>query len=78
MEVRDGTRDPWGGPGQIVGLLNRFGTGWESVREVRDGSGGFRGGPRQIVGLLNRSGTGWGSVREVWDGSGNLGEVLDG
>ena len=38
-EVRDGSGDPRGGPGQIVGPSGRSRTGQRTLKEVRDGSG---------------------------------------
>ena len=57
-EVRDGSRDPWGGS--------------ELDGEIRDGSGDTQGGPGQVKGPSERSGTGRGTLEEVRKGSVSL------
>ena len=54
-EVRDGSRDSWGGPRRVGGPSWRYRTGRETLAEVRDG--------------LERCETGRGNLGEVWDGS---------
>ena len=70
-EVRDGLRDPRGGPalwsgdplrglGRVGGLSARSGTGRGTLGEVRDGLGDPWGGPERV-----------GDPWEVWDGTGD-------
>ena len=54
-EVRDGSGDHRGGPGQVGRPTGRFGTGQKTLGEIRDRSEDPRGGP----------GTGRETLREV-------------
>ena len=57
-KVRDGSRDPWGGPGLVGGPMEGSETGWGpsgrsgtdqgTLREVRDGSVERRGGTERV------------------------------
>ena len=77
-EVRDTSRDPRGGPGQIRGPSERSGTGQGTLWEVRDGSGDLRGGPGRIGGPLGRSESGPRTLPEVRNGLGDLQKIWDG
>ena len=55
-EVRDGSRDPWGSPGQVKGPSGRFGTGWGTLEEVRDGLEELRDGWEDSRGCPGRVG----------------------
>ena len=58
-EVREGSRDPRKGLGQVEGPTGRSGTGWGGVERVKR--------------LSERSGTGRGTIGGVGDGLGDPG-----
>ena len=59
-EERDGSREPWGGPGVVGGPSRSYGTGRRTLGEVLNG----------WLDLCELSETGRGTHREVRDGSG--------
>ena len=84
-DVRDGSRQPAKGSGQVEGPFKWSDTGRKTVGEIRDGLenswGGLGGSGDPRVGLkwvgrpFQRFWVGWGTLPEVWDGRGTLSEV---
>ena len=64
-EIRDGSRDPQGGPERVGGPLGRSGTGRSTLGEVWDRSEDPRGGPGRVGVLLGWSTTGRSTLGEV-------------
>ena len=75
--VRDGSGDPRGGQGRVVGPSGRSGTGQVTLAEDQDGSWDRRGGLGRVGGPSGKFGTDRGMLEKVYDGSGNLGEVQE-
>ena len=72
-KVRDGSRDPWGGPGRVGRPSRRFGKGLGSHGEVQDGSEDPRRGPGWVGGPSWRFETGLGTSKRSGMGRGTLG-----